>query len=307
MYESKKTVLVHLASGIGNIVLATPLLVALNQVGCLVDLLLSADYPGTADLFRGWSVVGTVYEETVRAMTEKKFDLIVPAIPPFYWARFKNLYPSGVRVVQRPPDSVFYQDEQEYYLGLARQIGFTDVPKPFYCLPISSSTSFGITHKTLVLAPGSKTGEMATKRWPYFSQIAEAFPDVAVVGTGDDLRGPDGRSLRFPAHTRLFVDQLSLRETAELMASAGAVLGNDSGLSHIAAAVGTPTLMLFGPTPHISLGQLAPNVKVHRAGLGCEPCWFTNRFQACGGHIHCLREIRMEHVRKEIQSLAGLG
>jgi ADP-heptose:LPS heptosyltransferase len=306
MVESKKTVLVHVASGVGNIVLATPLLVALNQMGYLVDLLLSADYPGTADLFRGWSVVRAVYEEAGRAMEENKTGLIIPAIPPFYWARFKNLYPRGAAVVPRPPDSFFYQDEQEYYLDFARQIGFTGVPKPCYCLPISSSSSFGITHKTLVLAPGSKTGEMATKRWPYFSQIAEAFPDVAVVGTGDDLRGPDGRSLRFPAHARLFVDQLSLRETAELMASAGAALGNDSGLSHIAAAVGTPTLMLFGPTPHISLGQLAPNVKVHRAGLGCDPCWFTNRFQACGGHIHCLHEIRVDDVRKEIQSLTGL-
>jgi ADP-heptose:LPS heptosyltransferase len=306
MVESKKTVLVHVASGVGNIVLATPLLVALGQMGHLVDLLLSADYPGTADLFRGWSVVRTVYEEAARAMEENKTGLIIPAIPPFYWARFKNLYPRGAAVVPRPPDSVFYQDEQEYYLGFARQIGFTGVPKPSYCLPISSSTSFGVTHNTLVLAPGSKTGEMAAKRWPYFSQVAEAFPDVAVVGTGDDLHGPDGKILGFPAHVRLFVDQLSLRETAELMASAGAVLGNDSGLSHIAAAVGTPTFMLFGPTPHTSLGPLAPNAKVHRAGLGCEPCWFTSRFQACAGRIHCLHEIRVDDVRKEIQGLAGL-
>lgn len=306
MLKSNKTVLVHLASGIGNIVLSTPLLVALKEMGYLVDLLLSADYPETADLFRGWNVVQTVYEEPLQAIGDKKYNLIIPAIPPFYWDRFKNLYANGVGVVERPPDSVFYQDEQEYYLGFARQIGFPGVLKPFYCLPISSSTSFGITHKTLVLAPGSKTGEMATKRWPYFSQIAEAFPEVAIVGTGDDLHGPDGRSLSFPAHARLFVDQLSLRETAELMATAGAVVGNDSGLSHVSAAVGTPTLMLFGPTPHISLGQLAPNVKVHRAGLECEPCWLTNRFQACGGLIHCLHRIRVEDVRKEIHSLAGL-
>ena len=40
------------------------------------------------------------------------------------------------------------------------------------------------------------------------------------------------------AHVRSFAGQLTLRETAELMAAAGVVAGNDSGLSHVAAAVG---------------------------------------------------------------------
>ena len=73
--------------------------------------------------------------------------------------------------------------------------------------------------------------------------------------------------MNFPAHVSSLVGQLSLRETAEVMASAGVVVGNDSGLSHIAAAVGTPTVMLFGPTPHESLGPMSPNVKMLRSGL----------------------------------------
>jgi ADP-heptose:LPS heptosyltransferase len=66
------------------------------------------------------------------------------------------------------------------------------------------------------------------------------------VGTSDDLRDANGHALRFPPHVRSLVDQLTLRETAEAMAAAGAVVGNDSGLSHVAGAVGTPTLILFG-------------------------------------------------------------
>ena len=52
------------------------------------------------------------------------------------------------------------------------------------------------------------------------------------------------------------------------------MIGNDSGLFHMAAAIGTPTVRLFGPTSHLSLGQFSPNVQVLRAGLACEPCWF---------------------------------
>ena len=147
---------------------------------------------------------------------------------------------------------------------------------------------------------------MAAKRWPYFPELAERFEDVAVVGTADDLRCYDGTAFQFPRHVRLFIDALTLRETAELLATAGAVVGNDSGLSHVAAAVGTPTVMLFGPTPHRSLGQFPPNVKVLRAGLECEPCWFGARFQACAMQIHCLRQLAVETVNHELRILLGL-
>ena len=52
--------LVHLASGIGNIVLATPMLVALDELGFEIDVCLDADYAQTVDLLRPWSVVRSV-------------------------------------------------------------------------------------------------------------------------------------------------------------------------------------------------------------------------------------------------------
>ena len=51
----------------------------------------------------------------------------------------------------------------------------------------------------------------------------------------------------------------------------------DSGLSHVASAVGTPTVMTLGPTPHLTLGHSPPNVKVLRSGFDCEPCWYVSR------------------------------
>jgi heptosyltransferase-2 len=80
------------------------------------------------------------------------------------------------------------------------------------------------------------------------------------------------------------------------MASAGLVIGNDSGLAHVAAAVGTPCVMIFGPTPHQVLGQLPPHVTVVRRGLPCEPCWSRSRFHACGRRINCLRELSVQEV-----------
>ncbi len=155
-----------------------------------------------------------------------------------------------------------------------------------------------------MLAPGCKTGEMARKRWPYFPALAEVFDDVVTVGTAEDLCDGEGKRFHFPAHTNNLAGQLSLRETAEVIAAAGAFVGNDSGLSHIAAAVGTPTVMIFGPTSELVLGSFPTNVRIIRRGLCCEPCWFNGRFRACSSRIDCLAQVTVERV---VCLLAELG
>jgi len=289
------TALVHLAAGIGNVVLATPLLIALHDLGFILDVRLDADYLGTGELLEGWSVVRCVHSTAARMpLPDEGYDYLVPAVPPFYWWKFAALYRSR-RFVGRPPDELFYGNEQAYYLEFARALGFTAEP-PFYRLAIAPASDRGVTATTVVLAPGCKTGEMAAKRWPGFVQLASRFTDVAVVGTADDVLQRDGSRLCFPAHVKMLVDALSVRETAQTLAAAGLVVGNDSGLSHVSAAVGAPTLMLFGPTPDRELGPLPGNVRVLRRGLVCEPCWFQQRFAACKGRIDCLRELTVDAV-----------
>ena len=300
-------VLVHLASGVGNIIFATPLLVALNQMQYTVDVLLHADYPQTADLLRDWSVVRAIYHDSGKVLSLcHPYAYIIPAVPPFYWSRFARLYTPIPRTICRPSDTLFYDNEQDYYLAFARVLGYPKDCGPLYCLPIAPAEHSGVTARTLVIAPGCKTGEMAAKRWPYFPQLAECFEDVVLVGTADDVRHHDATVLCFPGHVRSLLDQLTLRQTASLLAAAGAVVGNDSGLAHMAAAVGTPTVILFGPTPHLSLGQLPPNAQVLRAGLECEPCWFGARLRACAAQIHCLHQLSVDTVEHVLRPLLGL-
>jgi ADP-heptose:LPS heptosyltransferase len=296
-------VLVHLAAGVGNIVLATPLLVALDRLGAKVDVWLSADYRETADLLRDWTVVRTVTPDPRFC----SYDALIPAVPPFYWRAFASSYAGRAHVVTRPPDALFYTNEQEYYLHFARAFGFTGTAPPC-TLPIAASDCFGVGASTVVLAPGCKTGEMAAKRWPWFMELASRFDPVAVVGTDDDLRRFDGVPMRFGPRVQSFVGRLTLRQTAELLASAGVVVANDSGLAHVAAAVGTPTLILFGPTPDATLGRFPPNVTVLRAGLPCEPCWFGGaRFRACDRRIDCLGALSVDQVERTARALHRRG
>jgi ADP-heptose:LPS heptosyltransferase len=293
--RSGPSVLVHLASGIGNIVLATPLLITLDRNGYAVHVLVEGDYPETAELLTGWSAVRTVYGGTLGPPPARDYDIRIAAIPPFYWGtRFRGL--TGPNSVARPPDALFYRDEQAYYLAFAAALGCRIDDPPPYFLPCVPDTRYDVTAATLVLAPGCKGGEMAAKRWPHFARLSELFDDVVVVGTADDLRRSDGTGICFPTHVRLLVGKLSLRETASVLAASGVVIANDSGLGHAAAAAGTPTVLLFGPTPDRTLGRLPPNARIMRAGLACEPCWFGRRFAACARRIECLDRLALEAV-----------
>ena len=299
--------LVHLASGVGNVVLATPLLVALDQLGFEIDVSLDADYPQTGDLLRPWSVVRHLHAGGVAsALAGARYDAVIPAVPPFYWSRYARAYHQLPRVVARPSDALFAANEQDYYLAFARTLGYPAGERPWYRLPVGPAddeSRLGLG--TVVIAPGCKTGRMTAKRWPHYAALAERYDDVVLVGTADDLYRHDGSSMLYPPHVRSYVDRLTLRETAELMAAAGAVISNDSGLAHVAAAVGTPTVMLFGPTGDACLGTLPPNATVVRAGLPCEPCWRTAPLGACAGRIDCLQTLSIDVVDRALRKALG--
>jgi hypothetical protein len=219
--EMPRPCLVHLASGVGNIVFATPLLLALDELGYEVHVCLDADYAQTADLLQPWSVVRAVHGGGLAALVRRsrgaggsapRWDTIVPAVPPFSWPRFARAYAGpvaeangGARIVTRPPDRLFALDEQAFYLSFARALGYPADARPVPSLPIGARESeTRVGAGTVVLAPGCKTGTMAAKRWPHFAALAARFDDVVVVGTGDDMRAFDGTPLRLPAHVRSF-------------------------------------------------------------------------------------------------------
>ena len=87
------------------------------------------------------------------------------------------------------------------------------------------------------------------------------------------------------------------------MAAAGVAISNDSGLMHIAAAIGTPTMGIFGPTsPYLwaPLNGLAATVLQTKSVLPCQPCQRT----VCTMNDHrCMRDIDASYVAEIAQRL----
>ena len=142
------------------------------------------------------------------------------------------------------------------------------------------------------LAPGSV---WATKRWPYYAELAARLADdVGVVVVG----GPGDRALAAaivaacpPGRAIDATGRLSLLASAALLARARLLVTNDSAPQHLASAVGTPTLAVFGPTvPAFGFGPLAPgSATAGLAELACRPC-DRHGPPACPlGHWRCMR------------------
>ena len=83
----------------------------------------------------------------------------------------------------------------------------------------------------------------------------------------------------------------SLRELAALYREAALVVSTDSGPMHLAAAVGTPVVALFGPTDPGRTGPCGSGHKVIRGSLSCMPC-----FRKQCEDPRCMREISVEDV-----------
>ena len=150
----------------------------------------------------------------------------------------------------------------------------------------------------VIMAPGSV---WATKRWPYFSGLAAALRDsarIAVVGGESDR----ALALEIVAATKGqatdATGRLSLLASAELIGRAALLVTNDSAPLHLASAMNTPTVAVFGPTvPEFGFGPLAERSAVAgHESLACRPCDRHGPQRCPLGHWRCMREITPDGV-----------
>src|SRR5256885_8051536 len=113
------------------------------------------------------------------------------------------------------------------------------MPEPF---ANASSRRFDLPPGTIALHPGCKP-DWPWKKWHGFGELARLFPNVAIVGTTEDLLTAGTyfhQPFVWPDHARVFIGQLDLPDTAALLRECAALVANDSGLMHLAAALGVP-------------------------------------------------------------------
>jgi histidinol-phosphate phosphatase family protein len=171
-------------------------------------------------------------------------------------------------------------------------------------VPRDMAEWFADPRSTVVIAPGAAHGN---KQWPLerFARTAEILHtqrDVRVLWavTASDA-GRSGLESRLPTtHFAELVDR-PVPELAAIIARAQVTLCNDSGLSHLSSAVGTPVIAVFGPThPALGFSPRGLHDRVVQVDEFCRPCSLHGRKPCYREDRYCFTRISADDVAEEI-------
>ena len=159
-----------------------------------------------------------------------------------------------------------------------------------------------------VLCPGAEYGP--SKRWPteHFaslaSQLVSNHPNSHIIllgSKGDQILGNEITSLtQQNSHIHNWCGDTSLDEAIALIGMSKAVISNDSGLMHVAAALSTPQVAIFGSSDPAHTPPLSEKAKVIWLNLPCSPC---HKKECPLGHLKCLKDILPEQVLATLNTL----
>ena len=188
-----------------------------------------------------------------------------------------------------------------HYARLAEEPGTEpDLPLPAPSLSFSiesikaTAYRYGISGAYAVFCPGAEYGP--AKRWPFFRELSDRLgSQVVLLGSPGDLK--DNKDI---AGNNL-IGKTTLDEAIDLIAGAALVVSNDSGLMHVAAALGRPQVALFGSSSPEHTPPLSRAARVVWLKAECSPCFE----RVCPlGHFKCMNEISVERVLAEIEATA---
>lgn len=165
----------------------------------------------------------------------------------------------------------------------------------------------GIGAGFVALAPGSI---WATKRWPYYAELAAALDrPVVVIGGAGDVALAEAIVAAVPGRAWNAAGALPLRVSAAVLERADALVTNDSAPLHLAGAVGTPVVAVFGPTvPALGFGPRgAGDQVVEHPALACRPCSAHGPKVCPLGHHRCMNEITVARVLEALAAVAPRG
>lgn len=157
----------------------------------------------------------------------------------------------------------------------------------------------------VALCVGAEFGP--AKRWPpeHFAALARILARAGwqcwLVGSSKD-QAIAAEVVRQSERTVLdLCGKTTLDQAVDLLASADAVVANDSGLMHVAAALNKPLIALYGSSSPAFTPPLSSNAFIMRREIPCSPCFAR---ECPLGHFKCMRELAPEDVAHEVLNIA---
>lgn len=158
---------------------------------------------------------------------------------------------------------------------------------------------FGLDVNKRIVALGVGSTNSRAKRWSAksYAELAERFAKTAdlsviLVGSNEEVEVADEVVSNSRSEIVNVVGKTDLAEVAAILSESDLLIANDMGLAHLAPAVGTRTVVLFGPTNPETTRPFSPNSEVMSANVDCAPCMLRD----CPIDHRCMTRISPESV-----------
>lgn len=189
-----------------------------------------------------------------------------------------------------------YEGEATLYCRLLDR----DFPEHDITAPLWSGREFPELEGYTALWPGCKN-DWPVKRWPYFRKLATKFKKVVVLGRSDGMYMES-----VPEHCVNLIDKLDyLPDVAALIRKCKRYIGNDGGISHLAATTGTPTNILFGMASVRKNRPRGDHVNIIAKDLECVPCQgvYGSSHRKCYKYDkpRCMHDLSWQEVIERMQ------
>jgi heptosyltransferase II len=165
--------------------------------------------------------------------------------------------------------------------------------------------SHGVVEERLVVAlcPGSINSR--AKRWPAeaYAALADRLIDsqrqVLLIGSKDETDVSEDVRRRMRHRPIVLTGKTSLDQITAVLATAALVVTNDTGPAHIGAALGRPTIVIFGPTNPLTTRPFSPQAEILRHPPDCAPCMLRD----CPIDHRCMTAITVDEVFERSHAL----
>ena len=226
-----------------------------------------------------------------------------------------------INIALNNPSKINRPPMVEHYLALSQLLSDEETLAAKTLTPklnVSSSAKQSIDKKlsdanidsksVFVFCPGAEYGP--TKRWPasHFAELAnhlaQQLPNANIILLGSKSDHQLAEEILQQSQDSVKIHNwcgnTSLDEAIALIGLAKVVVSNDSGLMHIAAALKTPQIAIFGSSDPAHTPPLSENAKVIWLNLPCSPC---HKKECPLGHLKCLNDILPQQVLATLNTL----
>lgn len=328
-------ILIFRQSSLGDVVLTFPVVACLAETfsGCRIDFVTKAAF---VELVQSHPAVRTVYAfndnrdfyRLAWVLKRERYDLLVDLqnnirsrllgilASPAKLVRYPKRRASREMVVRRAQLKLSVDHTVSAYFSALRKIGVEKNPAPSFLTVPQKAQEFAddllgkhdMSSKTLIaICPGARHYE---KRWPpeNFRNVALTLMErgdigvILITSAFDDI--PVRMGIDSPSLIELRDD--AIINIAAFLSRCRIAACNDSGLMHLANAVGVPVLAIFGPTnPRLGFAPILPGSQVICDDVFCSPCSVHGEKPCRQPRKYCFDNITSLCVSAQLMTMLG--